>query len=107
MTSNVDDSGAVTAVNGLRSSALDTFGIGGGGSTCCVLTISCENDCNLGGEGIIPLTSPSARTLSIPSLDMRGICGVINPACNAGNSYLFQKNIAVWTRNNVVDASDA
>ena len=95
MVSNVDDSGAVGAVKGLRSSALDADGIAGSGSMCCVLIISCENDCNLGGEGIIPLASPSTRILSIPSLGIRGICGVINPACNAGSSYRFQKNIIV------------
>ncbi len=91
----MDDNGAVSAVKGLRSSALDTCGIGGGGSMCCVLIIICEKDCNLGGEGIIPLTSPSTRAISIPNLDMRGICDVINPACNAGSSYRFQKKIIV------------
>lgn len=92
----VIDSGAVGAVILLLpitgSSKLDTRGICGG---CRLLLFGIrgitgsEAGCIL--EGVTTLTFASP----LPMLPLRGLCGVINPECNAGSSYLFRKKIMV------------
>ena len=93
----VVDSGAVGAVILLLpitgSSKLETRGICGG---CRLLLFGIRGitgrdaACILTGD-----TTFTAFALSLPMLPLRGLCGVINPECNAGSSYLFRKNIMV------------
>lgn len=71
---------------------MGTRGMGGGAWYCGCL-------CS-------PISSLASLPLSI-SPAIRGICGVISPACNAGSSYRFQKNSMVWNKNRMVDARDA
>ena len=83
--SMVEGIGSVVTVSELRLFTRVALAVGNGSSRC--------NRGMIGDGGFPGAAVPS--TWSVSHLAMRGLCGVTNPACNAGSSYRFQKKSMV------------